>query len=72
VNFGVTVQHSVFAFGLREFSDSVGRPVQRIPASKPHGTTQTPGYVVELKPVWFWEILKLCLGFRSPIYRAPG
>jgi hypothetical protein len=46
--------------------------VRRILASKPRGATQTPGYVAELKPVWFWGIFEILFGFRSPIYRAPG
>jgi hypothetical protein len=60
---GVTVWHSVYVFGLGEVLGSVGRLVWRTAASNPRGATHTPGYVVELYPVWFGGILKFCLGF---------
>jgi hypothetical protein len=36
----------------------------------PIRATQMPGDVVELKPGWFWGILKFCLGFFSDILGA--
>jgi hypothetical protein len=58
----VTVRHSLFGFRLREVLVSVGRLVRRIPASKPLGATQTPGYVAELKLVWFGGIFEILFG----------
>jgi hypothetical protein len=56
LSLGVTVGYSVFWFPLRGVVFKlVGWPVGKTAASNPRGTTQTPGYVKELKLVWFGE-----------------
>ena len=47
----------------------VGRPVGKNAASIPRGATQTPGYVKELKLVWF-EDFEILFGSGILAYRA--
>ena len=45
-----------FGVSLRKVVlELVGRPVGKTAASIPRGATQTPGYVKELKFVWFGD-----------------
>jgi len=79
--FGGSRSVPLFWISLREFVfGSVGRPVGKTAASSPRGATQTPGYVNELKLVWFgdfkiqfWVLYSgipgACLAGVFPIHR---
>jgi hypothetical protein len=57
----VTVCYSVLCFCPREVVFTlVGRPVGKNTASIPRGATQTPGYVKELKWIWFGDFKIHC------------
>ena len=59
-----------FWVSLREVAFKlVGRPVGKTAASIPHGATQTPGYVKDLKLVWFGDF-KIQFGSCILAYRA--
>ena len=67
--FGGSRSVPLFWISLREFVfGSVGRPVGKTAASSPRGATQTPGYVKELKLVWFGNFRIL---FGSDILAYP-